>query len=200
MELITLKSVVSLHAVFRTRLHPRGDLLTMTTLMSVCRHWQQTLSTDRSRHLIRDYFRQSVRLVTTFGWLVFSGLLVQKVIFLCIWDRNAVGENLLVEHCKTQTIPPNVVYEQEAHHKVELDETPQCFILKRCRYASLEKFEDAFDTALDLIQTKTSDAAYSAVFRTSINADRKQPVMSYPVRLYRDYVARMSLLALVILR
>ena len=33
-------------------------------------------------------------------------------------------------------------------------ETPSRLIQKRCWYSSLEKFEDAFDTALDLMQTK----------------------------------------------
>ena len=30
-----------------------------------------------------------------------------------------------------------------------LSETPRRYVLKRCRYSSLEKFEEAFDTALD---------------------------------------------------
>ena len=76
-----------------------------------------------------------------------------------------------------------------------------CYIiggLKRYRYSSREKFEDAFDTAIDLMSAMSSDSAFSAVFRTSINADRKQWVMSYPVGLY-TMSARMSLQALVIL-
>ena len=53
---------------------------------------------------------------------------------------------------------------QEAHHQVRLCETPRLAALrrlfcKRCRYSLLEKFEDALDTALDLMQTKPSDAA-----------------------------------------
>ena len=43
-------------------------------------------------------------------------------------------------------------FQQEAHHEVGLGETPRCLIRKRCRYSSVEKFEDAFDTALDLLQ------------------------------------------------
>ena len=73
------------------------------------------------------------------------------------------------------------VRKQEAHHKVGLGETPHRLIRKRCQYSSLEKFEDAFGTPLDLMQTKSSDAAFSAVFRTSINADQKLLVMSYPL-------------------
>ena len=53
---------------------------------------------------------------------------------------------------------------EQAHHKVGLGETPRHFI-RKCRYSPLEKFEDAL-TALDLMQTKPSDAAFSAVFRT----------------------------------
>ena len=53
---------------------------------------------------------------------------------------------------------------QEAHHKVGLGQTRRRLIRKRCRYSSLEKFEDAFDTALDLMQTKASDTALLAVF------------------------------------
>ena len=46
---------------------------------------------------------------------------------------------------------------------MRLCETPRRLLRKRCRNSSLEKFEDAFDTALDLVQTAPSDAAFSAV-------------------------------------
>ena len=49
-----------------------------------------------------------------------------------------------------------------------------------------------------VMQTKPLDAAFSAVFRTSINADRKQLVTSYPVWL-EIMSTRMSLQALLIL-
>ena len=52
----------------------------------------------------------------------------------------------------------------EAHHTVGVDETPRRFFLKRCRHSSLQKFEDAVDTTLDLMHTKPSDAAFWAVF------------------------------------
>ena len=52
----------------------------------------------------------------------------------------------------------------EAHLKVGQGVTPRRLNPKRCRYFSLEKFEDAFDTALDLTKTKPSDAALSFVF------------------------------------
>ena len=68
-----------------------------------------------------------------------------------------------------------------AHHNVWVGEMPHRLIRKRCRYSSREKFEDAFDTALDLMQTKPSGAVFLAVFRTSINADQKQLVASYSV-------------------
>ena len=89
------------------------------------------------------------------------------------------------EPCIHERLVPTTQNEtkQEAHHKVGLGETPRRFVLKRCRYSSLEKFEDAFDTALGLMQTKPSDAAFSAVFQTSINADRKQLVTLYPLCL-----------------
>ena len=61
------------------------------------------------------------------------------------------------------------IHKQEAHQKVGLGETPRRFKLKRCRYFHSKKFEDAFETALYLMQTKAADAAFSAVFRTSIN-------------------------------
>ena len=57
-----------------------------------------------------------------------------------------------------------------------LGETPSCLIRKRYRYYSREKFEDTVDNALDLMQTKSSDAVFLAVFRTLINADRKPEV------------------------
>ena len=59
----------------------------------------------------------------------------------------------------------------EAHHKMGLGETPRRFILKRCRYSYLEKFEDAFDTSLWLMQTKPSDVAFSGVFRLDAPGD-----------------------------
>ena len=58
-------------------------------------------------------------------------------------------------------------------------EMPRRLIRKRYRYSSREKLEDAFNTALDVVQTKPSNAAFSAVFRTSINADQKQLVTSF---------------------
>ena len=42
--------------------------------------------------------------------------------------------------------------QQEAHRKVELGESPRRLIRKRCRYSSFEESEDAFDTALHLMQ------------------------------------------------
>ena len=66
-----------------------------------------------------------------------------------------------------------IIKTQEAHHKVGLGETPRRFVLK------LEKCEDAFDTALGLMPhcnilnaNRVVDATFSAVVRTSINADR----------------------------
>ena len=56
------------------------------------------------------------------------------------------------------------IAKQEARHKVGLGETPRRLIQKRCRYSSLEKFQDTFDTALDLVQAKPSEAAFLAVF------------------------------------
>ena len=61
----------------------------------------------------------------------------------------------------------------EARPKAGQGEMPPGLIQKRCQHSSLAKLEDAFDTALDLTQTKPSDAALSTVFRTSINAYRE---------------------------
>ena len=44
-------------------------------------------------------------------------------------------------------VPDRLHLEDAAHHKVGLCDTPRRFVLVRCRYSSLEKFEDAFDTA-----------------------------------------------------
>ena len=41
---------------------------------------------------------------------------------------------------------------QEARHKVWLGETPRRLIWQYWRHSSLKKFEDAFDTASDLMQ------------------------------------------------
>ena len=60
---------------------------------------------------------------------------------------------------------------------------PRRLICTRRRYSSFEKFEETFDSALDFMQTKPSDVAFYAVFQTSINADRKQLMTSYPVWL-----------------
>ena len=66
-----------------------------------------------------------------------------------------------------------------------LGETPRHLIRKRCRYFLLEKFEDAFDTALDLMQTKPSDAAFS-------NFDQCRPEAAGDVMsgMALDYVGR----------
>ena len=54
----------------------------------------------------------------------------------------------------TSILPHYSIEVQEVHHKVGLGETPCHLIRKRCQYYSVEKFYNAFDTALDLIQTK----------------------------------------------
>ena len=71
-------------------------------------------------------------------------------------------------------------------HKVGLGKTPHRFNLTRCRYSSLEKFEDAFDTTLYLMQSKPSDAAYSAIFRSFKNAERKQLVTPFLACFWAD--------------
>ena len=58
----------------------------------------------------------------------------------------------------------NSDFKQETHHNVGLGKTPRRLIQKLCRYSSLEKFEDAYDTALDIMQTKPFDAAFLTVF------------------------------------
>ena len=69
--------------------------------------------------------------------------------------------------------------QQEAHHMVGLGETPRCFVLKRCRYSSLEKFEDAFDTALGLmlqcIILNANKAVRCGIFGRFSNLDKWQP-------------------------
>ena len=37
---------------------------------------------------------------------------------------------------------------QEGHHTAGLGETPRLLIRKRCRYSSLEKFEDSFEALI----------------------------------------------------
>ena len=64
------------------------------------------------------------------------------------------------------------LWNQEAHHEEGPGKMPRHFVLRCCRYHSVEKFEDAFNIALGLMQTKPLDAAFSTVFLTSINADR----------------------------
>ena len=93
-----------------------------------------------------------------------------------------VFERLTSWQCSFKTLSEKNSYlqsNQEAHHEVGQGETPRCLIRKCGRYSSLQKFEDAFDTAIDLMQTKPSYATFSAVFRTSINVNRKQLVTSY---------------------
>ena len=106
---------------------------------------------------------------------------------------------------------------QEATIRWGLGKTQRCLIQKRCRYSSLEKSEDAFDTAFYKMQkskriisrvaspseyntnycplvsawrrtrqvpkTKSSQAAFSAFFRTLRTADRKELMTSYPIWL-----------------
>ena len=51
-------------------------------------------------------------------------------------------------------------------HKLRLGEIP-CHLIRQCsKYSSFEKFQDAFDTVLHFMQTKPSDAAFSAFLRT----------------------------------
>ena len=92
-------------------------------------------------------------------------------------SKDHIGASILGHDKATNTM------EQEAHNKVRVCKTLRHFILKCCRYSSLKKFEDAFDTALELMQTKPLDVAFSAIFRVSINANQKQLVTSFLARL-----------------
>ena len=47
-------------------------------------------------------------------------------------------------------------FQQETHHKLGVVKTPRRLIRKRCRYSSLEKFEDAFDITLHFMQKYSS--------------------------------------------
>ena len=52
---------------------------------------------------------------------------------------------------------PIIERQQEVHRKAKIGDTLRRLFRKRRRYSSLEKFEDDFDTALDLMQeTKRS--------------------------------------------
>ena len=60
-----------------------------------------------------------------------------------------------------------------------LGETPRHFVLKRCRYSSLEKCEDAFDTALVLmphcIILNANKAVRCGIFGCFSNLDKSRP-------------------------
>jgi hypothetical protein len=65
-EIILIKAGVALHKVFRVRLLPSADLLTLVTLITVCYQWWQML--DR-REFIRKQLRnlfQTVRFYIRF--------------------------------------------------------------------------------------------------------------------------------------
>ena len=61
--------------------------------------------------------------------------------------RKSLGKMKITEKAGSMMVT-EARNKQEAHHQVGLGETPRRFVLKRCRYSSLKKFEDAFDTAL----------------------------------------------------
>ena len=50
-----------------------------------------------------------------------------------------------------------------------LGETPHRLIRKRSRYSSLEKFEDAFDTALDFMQRPKRSRINDKVGKVRVN-------------------------------
>ena len=57
---------------------------------------------------------------------------------------------------------------REAHHKFGLGETPRHFLIrKRCRYSSFDKFEDAFNTALDSMQKKSKRSTTNGKMRAT---------------------------------
>ena len=58
--------------------------------------------------------------------------------------------------CSTTWSFSDIKLEQETHHGVWLGETPRSSIRKHCQYSLLEKFENAFDTALDFIPKHAS--------------------------------------------
>ena len=53
---------------------------------------------------------------------------------------------------------------KQPNPKVGLGKTSRRLSRKRCRYSSLEKFEDGFDTALHSMQTKPLYAVFSAIW------------------------------------
>ena len=152
-------------------------------------HKMYPLSGEMRQRLILHYLQpmgeyQEVFVVTYFNCLSRVSLIWWKC-ENCLTKMSIVHTTLgkFRYTSETNNLQGCTRFEQEAHHKVGLGETPRHFILKRCQYSSLEKFEDAFDTALYLMQTKSPNAALSAVFRTLMNANQKQLVTSYPVWL-----------------
>lgn len=64
MELVILKSVLLLHHnVYGVRLVPRGDLLTLTSIMSVCVEWWKIIteySPKYHRRVVKHNFNKQV--------------------------------------------------------------------------------------------------------------------------------------------
>ena len=61
MELVVMKAVSSLYNVYKVRFLPRADLLTLTSVMSVCHEWWKIITQYRprlNRRTIRQQFRQ----------------------------------------------------------------------------------------------------------------------------------------------
>jgi hypothetical protein len=45
LEMIAMKAVIALFAIYRVRLLPRADVLSLVTICSVCREWYAVFST-----------------------------------------------------------------------------------------------------------------------------------------------------------
>ena len=69
-------------------------------------------------------------------------------------------------------------YEQEAHPKVGLGEMPLCLVRSYCQYTSPEKFEDAFDTAIDLCKQSRRMRHFRKFFRCYFRSEVDNDVIS----------------------
>ena len=148
-------------------------------------HRRQTFYDDNSSQISVDWpIEQGIPIRASMSWSCLNRRVAPSAVFGLqspFWNVTLTTSPTISLTLMGESI--RVKNKQEVHHKRELGKTPCRSIRKRCRYSSLEKSQDAFDTALDWMQTKPSATAFSAVFRTSINTDRKQLVTLYSVWL-----------------
>jgi hypothetical protein len=87
LEMIAMKAVISLFAIYRVRLQPRADVLSLVTICSLCHEWYAVFSTrSYSRRKLGRCLKGKVRffylcVIRLIGFTGFAFLILSLIIY-----------------------------------------------------------------------------------------------------------------------